>query len=95
MNSAANNLLQVSESLKAIAHPDRISILVLLKKGSKKGISVSEICEKLERTQPEVSRHLSILKNKSILVSERSGVNVYYFINRGSVIFNCIESLIN
>lgn len=89
------DLVVLSESFKAIAHPDRIRILALLAPKGKINISVTELCEQLKLVQPEVSRHLSILKNKGILVFERGGSNVYYSINRAHVIFNCLENLFN
>lgn len=87
------DLVLLAESFKAIAHPDRIRILALLTAKSKINICVTELCEQLKLAQPEVSRHLAILKNKGILVFERSGSNVYYSINRTNAIFNCIENL--
>lgn len=89
-----SELILISESLKAMAHPHRIGILTLL--GQKKGIkiSVNQICDKLKLNQPEVSRHLSILKNKGILLYERVGSHIFYSINKDNVVFNCIENLL-
>ena len=84
----------MSESLKAIAHPDRISILTLLGKKKEIKFSVNQICDKLKLSQPEVSRHLSILKNKEILLFERSGSHIYYSLNKNNLVFNCIENLL-
>lgn len=88
------DLVLLSESLKAIAHPDRIRILDLLVQDNSIKFSVTEICDRLKLTQPEASRHLSILKNKGILVFARAGSNIYYSINRTNVIFNCIENIL-
>ncbi len=95
MKKKENDLILISESLKAMAHPDRISILTLL--GQKKEIkfSVNQICDKLKLNQPEVSRHLSILKNKGILLFERVGSHVYYSLNKNNLIFTCIENLLD
>lgn len=94
MKKKEHDLLLISESLKAMAHPDRISILTLL--GQKKEIkfSVTQICDKLKLNQPEVSRHLSILKNKEILLFERAGSHIYYSLNKNNLVFNCIENLL-
>ncbi len=94
MKSKEQDLLLISESLKALAHPNRINILTLLGQNEKVKFSVTEICDRLKLNQPETSRHLSILKNKGILVFERIGSNIYYSINRNNVVFNCIESLL-
>ncbi|MBN8693120.1 MAG: ArsR/SmtB family transcription factor [Bacteroidia bacterium] len=95
MRKKEHDLVLISESLKAMAHPDRISILTLL--GQKKEIkfSVSQICDQLKLNQPEVSRHLSILKNKGILMFERVGSHIYYSLNKNNLVFNCIEKLLH
>lgn len=95
MRKKESNLILISESLKAMAHPDRISILTLL--GQKKEIkfSVNQICDKLNLNQPEVSRHLSILKNKGILLFERVGSHIYYSLNKNNLVFSCIENLLD
>ncbi len=95
MRKKEQNLVLISESLKAMAHPDRISILTLL--GQKKEIkfSVNQICDRLKLNQPEVSRHLSILKNKGILMFERVGSNIFYSLNKNNLVFSCIEDLLN
>ena len=76
-----NDLMAISESLKAIAHPDRLNVLILLSQKEKTKLPVNEICEKLKLSQPEVSRHLSILKNKGILLFEGVGSHIYYSLN--------------
>jgi len=88
------DFILISESLKAIAHPDRISILKLLGKNEGHEFSVNEIGNKLNLSQPEVSRHLSILKNKGVLSFNRVGSNIYYSINNNTVIYDCITNLI-
>lgn len=95
MKNKEQDLLLISESLKALAHPNRISILGLLGQNDKVKFSVTEICDKLKLTQPETSRHLSILKNKGILLFERVGSNIYYTINKNNKVFNCMENILN
>lgn len=89
------DLVKLSESLKAIAHPDRIRILTLLAQKGKINFSVTEISDKLELTQPEASRHLSILKNKNVLSFERVGSNIYYSLNKDNIIYSTIKNLFN
>lgn len=89
------DLILISESLKAIAHPSRIGILKLLGKTDGLKLSVNEIASKLKLSQPEVSRHLSILKNKGILIFNRVGSNIYYSINKNTVIYNWITNLLS
>jgi len=93
MGKKGQNLTIISEGLKAMAHPDRIGILALLSKAKEVKLSVSQICERLQLNQPEVSRHLSILKNKDILVFEREGSHIFYSLNRNNLVFTGIENL--
>ncbi len=88
---ALNKLESASEMLKAIAHPTRIAIVDMLD-GDKK-LSVTEIHEALKIEQAVASHHLSILKNKGVLLSERSGKNCYYSLKhqRLSQIVECID----
>lgn len=86
-----NKLESASEMLKAIAHPIRISIVNLLD-GNKK-MSVTEIFQLLKIEQAVASHHLSILKNKGVLLSERKGKNCNYYLKhqRLSQIIACID----
>lgn len=94
MRLKQHDLALISESLKAMAHPDRINILTLLSPKGGIRVSVSQICDKLNLNQPEVSRHLSILKNKGLLQFERVGSHVYYSINTDNLVFSCVEKLL-
>ena len=58
------SLGQRIELLKVIAHPVRIKILEELEKGVK---CVSDFEEFLEISQPNVSQHLSLLRNHGII----------------------------
>ena len=80
-----------SEMLKAIAHPVRISIVAMLT-GDKK-LCVTEIYETLNIEQAVASHHLSILKSKDVLSSEKVGKNAYYSLKfqRLSQIIQCID----
>jgi len=65
-----------ASKLRAISHPMRIAIIELLSKGNK--LSVTDIYLALNIEQATVSHHLSILKNKGVLVSKRDGKKIYY-----------------
>ena len=86
-----SQLEAASEMLKAIAHPIRIAIVGMLNNNKK--LSVTEIHEALSIEQAVASHHLSILKNKGVLLSERSGKNCYYSLKhqRLSQIVACID----
>ncbi len=80
-----------SEMLKAIAHPVRIAIVKML--SSENQLNVTEIHESLKIEQAVASHHLSIMKNKGVLLSERSGKNCYYSLKHQqlSQIIACIS----
>jgi len=94
MKKKQQDLVQIADALKAMAHPDRISILKLLN-GKENRLSVSQICQNLKLNQPEVSRHLSILKGKGILLFDRIGANIFYSVNTNNVVFGCMEKLLS
>lgn len=77
--------------LKTIAHPTRLAIIDLLSKNGKQ--SVSEICNKLGLEQSLASHHLSVMKLKGVLLSEREGKNVCYSLKLIEVtqVMRCIE----
>jgi DNA-binding transcriptional ArsR family regulator len=77
--------------LKALSHPDRISILELLQKKEK--ASVSEIQAHLNLEQASTSNHLRILRDQQIVTSKRAGKNKYYSIKHVVVadIISCIS----
>lgn len=74
----AEDILQASNCLKAMAHPLRLGILCLLGEGEH---SVQEIVEACGTTQSNISQHLGILKDKSILGCRKDSNRVYYYID--------------
>ncbi len=59
----------------ALGDPKRILILFLLKKQPQ---CVNEIAEALSTPQSTVSRHLSVLRERKLVVAERSGTTIQY-----------------
>ena len=60
---------------QALADPKRILILYAI---AEKPRYVSELAEMLHLPQPTVSRHLKVLRERSLVTTERDGVAVYY-----------------
>ncbi len=87
-----NKLEHMSDILKAVAHPLRISIIDLLLQ--KDEMPVKEIHELLKIQQPEASRQLTILKNAGIVTCKKDGTTRYYYLPDKSIsqILNCIEN---
>ncbi|HNW50116.1 MAG TPA: metalloregulator ArsR/SmtB family transcription factor [Prolixibacteraceae bacterium] len=85
-------LERASEQLKAMAHPARISILLILKNGEK--LTVTQIHESLGIEQSTTSHHLGILKDKGVLCSKREGKNTFYYI-KNNLIAQMVDSMRN
>ena len=64
--------------LKGVAHPIRLSIMELLSNHPK--MCVTDIHEQIGVEQAVASQHLKILKDKGILISEKEGKKIFYFI---------------
>ncbi len=69
-------LVDATETLRAIAHPIRITIVDLLSKEEK--CSVTQVHEALNVEQAIASHHLRILKGKKIVRVSREGKNSFY-----------------
>lgn len=93
-NFSIEKLEQVAKVLKTIAHPVKLEILELLEKYEP--LSVSAICEKIDATCEisMMSHHLAKMKDNGILVSEKTGKQVYYRIADRKLlkIFDCMEN---
>jgi DNA-binding transcriptional ArsR family regulator len=89
-----NDTLEYAFSrLRGIAHPMRIEILELL--SVNKQMTVTQIFQKMNIDQAVASHHLTILKNKRVVQSIRSGKNSYYSINEDAItmITDAVETL--
>lgn len=60
---------------QALADPKRIVILYLLAEGPQ---NVGDIAEALDSPQSTVSRHLKVLRDRSLVTTERDGSTVVY-----------------
>jgi len=87
----AERLEKAAETLKALAHPVRISILNALDEG--KSLTVTEIHSLLAIEQSTASHHLNIMKDKGVLVSRRNGRKIYYSIRDENVtkLLDCLS----
>ncbi len=66
---------RTAEIFKTIGHPTRLKILFAI---MKQVGNVAQICKVLDQPQPIISSHLSLLKNKRIIVGKRKGNETYY-----------------
>ncbi len=85
-----HKLEMAAGKLRAISHPMRIAIIDMLQH---EPMCVTEIYERLDIDQASASHHLSILKNKEILVSHRKGKKIFYTLKHQTLseILECIN----
>lgn len=76
-----NIVVKTADVLRALGHPVRVEILRLISGSKSHKLSVKEIQEKLGIPQPETSKHLSLMRNLSVLTCERKEGHSYYKIN--------------
>ena len=60
---------------QTLANPKRLQIVGLLKHGE---VSVGEMVKAMGIPKANVSQHLSIMRQKGIIISRREGTTVYY-----------------
>ena len=61
---------------KLLADPTRLRILIYLARESE--LNVTELCERLEQSQPAVSHHLALLRVAGLIEPRRDGKHNYY-----------------
>lgn len=83
-----NIVVDTVEFAKALADETRQKIMALC---CCELVSVSDIVEKLDVTQPTVSHHLKILKNAGLVHSERHGKQILYTLNQEKLAQGCCQ----
>ena len=78
--------------LKCVAHPVRIGIIDLLEQRER--LTVSEIQQVLDIEQSLLSHHLTNMRDKGIVDTQREGKRVFYFLTDSTItdIIGCINS---
>ena len=72
------DIKSLAEMFRTLADGTRLRILLTLQDDEH---NVTQLCRKLRMPQPNVSRHLSILRNSGFVVNRREGKEVFYSIN--------------
>jgi ArsR family transcriptional regulator len=84
MPTPRQELLQLHASVcKGLADPKRLLIIDSLRDGE---LAVSEICDRLDLAQANVSQHLAILRDKGLVRTRRDGQYVYYSLSSPKII---------
>lgn len=71
-------MLIINKVFKAISDPTRREILKLLNEGSK---NAGDIAGRFNMSKPSISKHLDILREAELIVSEKRGQFIIYTIN--------------
>ena len=72
-----------AEMCKVFSNSTRLEILDLLRD---KELSVIDLVKKTKLSQVNISQHLSIMKSKGIVTSNRKGKNIYYKLTSPKII---------
>ena len=75
-----------AEVCKTLSNPVRLRIINELQDGE---MTVGALAKKLGIRQAHLSQHLSILRQRGVLVTRKDGVNVYYCIANPKIIKAC------
>ena len=76
----------VAARFKVLSEPLRLRILQALEGGE---LSVNEIAEEVESSQPNVSKHLKVLQDAGLVGRRQEGTTVYCFVADESVMELC------
>jgi len=74
------------EFCKALADDTRQQILEMLLEGE---MSVTDIAEAFDTSQPTISHHLRVLRQFGMVTQRKEGKQVFYTINRDNVVQCC------
>lgn len=93
-NHCQNHPQSANQYLKAINEPNRLKILLLLKRGE---LCVCEIFQLLNLPQNLASHHLKVLKDFDLLESRRRGLKIIYSRNEKAIkkCQNLLNNIIN
>ncbi|MGZ8994089.1 MAG: ArsR/SmtB family transcription factor [Burkholderiaceae bacterium] len=76
----------VSGYFGLLSEPTRLKILNAICEGE---LSVTQIVERVESTQTNVSRHLNLMYSKGVLKRRRDGASMFYSIADRNVVTLC------
>lgn len=75
MDHLEQQVLKAADFLKALANPNRLLILCLLRNGE---YSVSELEDRLDLRQPTLSQQLARLREDELVATRREGKQIHY-----------------
>ncbi len=75
MAQSEHDFEALAEVFGALAHPARLQILMQTVEGE---FCVQDLGDQLDRSQPNISQHLKVLRECGLVVGERQGKKVCY-----------------
>ncbi|MFH1647511.1 MAG: metalloregulator ArsR/SmtB family transcription factor [Chloroflexota bacterium] len=78
-----------ADMCKVFSHPKRLEVINILRDGE---MTVTELSQKLGLTAGNLSQHLSMMKERRILLSRKEGNMVYYRIANPKLI-RCFDMM--
>jgi len=75
MDASEREFEDLAQLFKALGHPLRLQILMQTLDGE---FCVQEIGDRLDRNQPNVSQHLTVLRERGLVIPRRRGKKVCY-----------------
>jgi DNA-binding transcriptional ArsR family regulator len=84
MSASATEISELHARVcKALADPTRLLIINELRDGAR---PVGDIAEALEISQPNVSRHLALLRDRGIVTTQRAGSSIFYALTSDKIV---------
>src|SRR3972149_159649 len=71
---------------QSLAHPKRLEVIDRLRAGE---MSVTDLADSLEISQPNLSQHLTLMRQKGIVATRREGLNVFYRLASPKIVKAC------
>ncbi|HEX7555655.1 MAG TPA: metalloregulator ArsR/SmtB family transcription factor [Leptolinea sp.] len=84
MNPTTNENDRAMRLLDGIRDPIRMDIIFLLADG--KSLNVGDITSRFKVSRPAISHHLKVLKDAEIVISEKTGQEVFYRLDRQRIV---------
>ncbi|ANF94890.1 ArsR/SmtB family transcription factor [Paenibacillus bovis] len=82
----SNNMGKTTRFLNGLSDPMRLQILSIL--GKKGRMNVGEISSNFKISRPAISHHLRILKDAGIVQYEKTGQEVYYWMDQDYIVYH-------
>ena len=86
LTSNTENFIRAAELFGVLSTPVRLQIIGQL---CQKECNVSHLLSAIEVSQPNISRHLSVLYQAGVVAKRRSGASIFYRMANDSVVSIC------